>query len=133
MGAQAYFNQIYFTSDSCADATFFLRTSRGTASSEYLRDGTSDAVAHVYPYKLSQPPGSEELYGNTIHAVASLLHEIAQRAAASEYLRDGIIDAVAETFPYKLSQPPGSEELYGNTIHAVAHLPRKRGTAAFIF
>ena len=51
----------------------------------------------------------------------------------TEYFRDGIIDAVAETFPYKLSQPPGSEELYGNTIQAVAHLPRKRGTAAFIF
>ena len=51
------------------------------------------------------------MYGNTVLAVAALLHEIAQRAAASEYLRDGIIDAVAETFPYKLSQPPGSEDV----------------------
>ena len=76
----------------------------------------------MYPYKLSQPPGSEELYGNTVLAVATLLHGTTHRAAASEYFRAGIIDAVAETFPYKLSQPPGSEELYGNTIHAVAAL-----------
>ena len=51
------------------------------------------------------------MYGNTVLAVASLLHGTTQRAAASEYYREGIIDAVAETFPYKLSQPPGSEDV----------------------
>ena len=42
--------------------------------SEYFREEKIDAVADELPYLLSQPIGSEELYGNTINAVAYLLH-----------------------------------------------------------
>ena len=72
-------------------------------------------------------PGSEELYGNTVNAVAHLLHGAAQRVASSEYFRVRGPRAVAEVFPNLLSQPYGSEYLYGNTVNAVASL--LRGTA----
>ena len=76
----------------------------------------------MFPNLFSQPFGSEYLLGNTIIAVAHLLHETAQRSASSEYLRGGIPVAVANMFPNLFSQPFGSEYLLGNTILAVAHL-----------
>ena len=98
--------------------------SRFKASSEHFRGGGPAAVADMFPYLLSKPLGSEYLYGNTINAVADLLHETHQRAAASEYFRAIGPDAVADVFPYLLAKPLGSEYLYGNTVHAVADLLR---------
>ena len=64
------------------------------------------------------------MYGNTINAVAHLLHETARRAASSEYFRARGPAVVADVFPYLLAKPLGSEYLYGNTVHAVAPLLR---------
>ena len=82
------------------------------------------------PYLLSKPLRSEYLLGNTVHAVASLLHGAACGAAASEYFRGGTIDAVAEVCPYLLFKPLGSEYLLGNTVHAVARLLHRRACKA---
>ena len=104
--------------------------SRFKASSEHFRARGPDAVADAFPYLLSNPLGSEYLYGNTVHAVAPLLRATAQRAAASEYFRAIGPDAVADVFPYLLAKPLGSEYLYGNTINAVAHLLRETARRA---
>ena len=93
-------------------------------------------VAEVFPNLLSQPYGSEYLYGNTVNAVAHLLHGTARRAASSEYYRARGPRAVADVFPNLLSQPYGSEYLHGNTINAVAHLlhgTRWRATSSEYF
>ena len=65
------------------------------AGAKNLGEGTIDAVADVCPYLLSHPFWSEYLLGNTVHAVADLLHGTALRAGASEYFREGTNDAVA--------------------------------------
>ena len=51
------------------------------ASSEYYRARGPAVVAEVFPNLLSQPYGSEYLYGNTVNAVAPLLHETAPQPA----------------------------------------------------